>query len=385
MSARQHMDFEQGPIRPPSEAGSFLLRVTRNCPWNKCAFCGTYKGAKFSRRSVEEIKGDIDAAKLMADELLELSHRLGDGGQMTRRLLAHAFEDHSKPDTYRSVASWLARGGETVFLQDANSLMLSTDKLVEVITYLKRKFPHVQRITSYARANTLVSKTPEDYRRLREAGLSRLHVGMESGSDRVLQLIDKGVRSEHLIEGGRRVVEAGFSLCFYIIPGMGGMELSRDNGLESARVVNLVNPGYVRFRSLYLKRGTRLADMVAEGAFTVPNEDDIVREIRLFVENLEGVSTTLVSDHILNLLENIEGKLPEDKDRILAVIDTYLALPEEERLLFQLGRRAGYLSSVEELERPTVKERLREARTQIEGRTTGSFSDFIKEAKKQFV
>ncbi len=379
------LKFEQGPIRPPSEAGSLLIRVTRNCPWNKCAFCYTYKRKKFSRRPVEEVKADIDAAKGIMDRIIELSHQTGDAGQLTQRVFARLMRDPSLNDCYRSVALWMASGADTVFLQDANSIMLSTDKLVEILEHIRSTFPQVTRITSYARANSLASKSVEEFVRLREAGLTRLHVGMESGSDKVLSMIDKGVKARQLIEGGRNVVEGGISLCMYIIPGIGGRALGNEHAVESARVVNAVNPQYVRFRSLYVKRGTPLEDMTADGSFDPPSEDEIVAEIRTFVEHLEGVETTLVSDHILNLLEEVEGTLPEDKEKILGVLDRYLNMSEEDRHLFVLGRRGGILRYLDDLDQPHARAKLTEAKRQIDREIPGGVPEYVSEMKRQFV
>ncbi|MFH1112626.1 MAG: radical SAM protein [Pseudomonadota bacterium] len=381
----QALTFEQGPIRPPSEAGSLLIRVTRNCPWNRCAFCGTYTGKKFSRRSVEEIKADVDAAKAVADRIKEMSWELGEGGAMSRRVLTRVVQDPALPDSFRSVALWQASGGDTVFLQDANSLMLSTVSLLEILNHIRKTFPGVQRITSYARALTLKGKSVEEYKRLKEAGLVRLHVGMESGSDRVLKMIDKGCTARHLIDGGRKVVAAGVSLCLYIMPGIGGVEMSREHALESARVVNAINPGYVRFRSLYVRRRSDLVNLVQEGSFKPPSEDEMVREIRTLIENLDGITTTVVSDHILNLLEEVAGKLPEDKARMLAVIDDYLNLAEEDRLLFQLGRRGGGPATMEDFRQPGVRARLEAARLQIESENPGGLPEYIDSIKMRFV
>jgi hypothetical protein len=381
----QALTFEQGPIRPPSEAGSLLIRVTRNCPWNKCAFCSTYKGRKFSRRSLEEIKTDVDNARAIADEIRELSRQLGDGGVLSRRVLSTILRDATIPDSHRSVAYWMASGGDTVFLQDANSLMLSTETLGDILGHIRLRFPHVQRVTSYARATTLKAKSVDQYLRLREAGLSRLHVGMESGSDRVLAMIEKGAKAEHLIEGGRNVVAAGISLCLYVIPGIGGIDLADEHVRETARVVNAVNPAFLRMRSLYVRRDTPLARMVADGTFSPPDEDAMVREIRQMIELLEGITTTVVSDHILNLLEAVEGKLPEDKPRILATIDEYLNLPDEERVLFQLGRRGGAIRDMNDFSDPEIRQRLESARRQIVAETSGGVSEYIQAMKKRFV
>ena len=379
------LNFEQGPIRPPSEAGSLLLRVTRNCPWNRCAFCSTYKGKKFSRRPVEEILADIDKMASIYKEIKQISWRIGDGGEFTNRVINSVFKDHNLPDSFRSVAYWIASGGETIFLQDANSLMLSTDSLIEILNHIRRNFPQVIRVTSYARASTLKQKTVDEYIRLKECGMSRLHVGMESGSDRVLKLIDKGCKSEQMVEGGNRVVEAGISLCLYVIPGIGGVELSEDHTRETARVINVVNPSFVRLRSLYVRPNTTLASMVEQGKFTTPDEDQVVMEIRDIVERLVNVTTTIVSDHVLNLLEEVEGKLPEEKEKILAVIDQYLKLPDEERLMYQLGRRGGAFRSVNDLYRPGVLSRLEAAKREIEKDMPGGIPDYIQAIKKRFV
>jgi biotin synthase-like enzyme len=379
------LSFEQGPIRPPSEAGSLLIRATRNCPWNRCAFCSTYKRKKFSRRPLEEILADIDKAKAIADRIIAISWKEGDAGRLTRRVLSKVFSDASLSDSFRSVALWMASGGDTVFLQDANSLMLSTESLLKILNRIRESFQQVKRVTSYARAGTLKGKSTEEYRRLREAGLRRLHVGMESGSDLVLKLIDKGARSDQLIEGGRRVVESGISLSLYVIPGIGGVELSQEHVRESARVINSVNPAFVRFRSLYVRRSTPLAEMVEQGRFIPPTEDEIVGEIRGMILLLEGINTTVVSDHVLNLLEEVEGTLPQDKEKMLGIIDRYLNWSEHDRLLFQLGRRGGALRSLNELEQTEVRLQLESAKRQIDEEVSGGISEYIQAIKKRFV
>ncbi|NMC94021.1 MAG: radical SAM protein, partial [Syntrophorhabdus sp.] len=220
--------YEQGVIRPPSEANSLLVRVTRNCPWNQCVFCPAYKGVKFSKRTVEEIKKDIDQ---MAGEY---------GG-------------------YSFVKS--------VFLQDADSLLLSTPDLLEILRYLKQKFPDIKRVTSYARAKTLKRKTVEELKELKEAGLTRIHVGMESGSEKVLKLIKKGITQADIVEGGRRVVDAGISLSEYIMPGIGGKSMSEEHARETARLLNAVQPDFIRVRTFAMHPASPMQKMVEEGTF----------------------------------------------------------------------------------------------------------------------
>ncbi len=333
--------FEQGPIRPPSEARSLLIRVTRNCPWNKCAFCYTYRDTRFERRPVEDIQKDIQTARDMADEIRALSWKLGEGGRVGDATVSRIFDNGVYGDCFRGVAAWLYFGGESVFFQDADSLIIKTDDLVEVLNFLRDKFPQVNRITSYSRSKTAARKSVDEFRRLREAGLTRIHVGMETGYDPLLTFIRKGVTAAEQIEGGKRIVASGISLSEYVMPGLGGTKWSKEHALETARVLNQINPGFIRLRSLQVRRGTALYDMMNEGAFEPLDEEDVVREIRSFIEALEGIESTVVSDHILNLLEEVEGKLPGDKAAMLGVIDRYLALSQEERLVFRLGRRRG--------------------------------------------
>ncbi len=200
--------YEQGPIRPPSEAGSLLFRFTRNCPWNRCAFCPVYKGKQFSRRSVEEIKADVDTAAQIYEELSAFSFSLGQGGDMTREVLEKVFTGRRFNDFDRQIALWRYMGKGSVFIQDANSFVLPASVIVEALEHIRRKIPGIGRITSYARSSTLAKMSAADLRQIREAGLDRIHVGMESGSDRVLALVQKGVDAKRQIVAGRKVIEA---------------------------------------------------------------------------------------------------------------------------------------------------------------------------------
>jgi radical SAM superfamily enzyme YgiQ (UPF0313 family) len=341
--------FEQGPIRPPSEATSLLIRVTRNCPWNKCAFCHTYRGTKFELRSVEEVKTDIQAMRDFADHIVELSWKLGEGGRVNRNVLKQISNHKFHNDFFQTVAVWLYFGGENVFLQDANSLVAKTPDLVAILDFLKEKFPQIKRITTYCRSHTAARKTVSEFDELKKAGLSRIHVGMESGSDDVLALINKGVKAIDHIKAGQNIRQAGIELSEYFMPGLGGAKFTIPHALETARVMNAINPDFIRLRTLHVVPGTELEDLVKSGEFQPLGDEDILREIRMFIENLEVKGSHLVSDHILNLLEELEGTFPEDKPKILSLIKRYFDLSDEERLIFRLGRRSGALRTLDDL------------------------------------
>ena len=311
------MIFEQGPIRPPSEARSLLVRVSRNCPWNRCVFCPAYKGERFEHRTVDEVLEDLDALK----------------------------EYHG--DSPRSA-----------FLQDADPLTTKPDDLIRILAGLRERFPKVERITTYARTQTLRRKPLEDLRRVREAGLNRVHVGLESGSDRVLELIRKGVTQEDHILGGARAKEAGFELSLYVMPGIGGKELTDEHADATARTLARIEPHFTRLRTTAAIPGTPLFDMQEQGEWEPLNDTETVGEIRRMLAGLEGVRTRLESDHISNLLMHLRGDLPDEHGALLAHCDAYLGLPEEDRLLFILGRRTGRLARVEQLDRAGVREEL---------------------------
>ncbi|MBC8429485.1 MAG: radical SAM protein [Dehalococcoidia bacterium] len=221
--------FELGPIRPPSEAYSLLIRVTRNCPWNRCKFCHIYKGKKFELRSVEEIKQEISTIKAIQDKLKETSWKSGYGGRVEE--VAGAVLNNPPNEAFFNVALWLYSGGTSAFLQDANSLIMRTNELAEIIRFLKQTLPSITRVTCYGRSKTAAKKKLEELIQLHQAGLSRLHIGLESGYDPVLQYMDKGVTAAEHIAGGRKIVESGISLCEYVVLGLGGKEMWREQGI----------------------------------------------------------------------------------------------------------------------------------------------------------
>src|SRR5659263_402922 len=199
--------FEQGPIRPPSEAHSLLLRVTRNCPWNRCTFCPVYKGARFSVRPVAHILRDIDAVYEAAQQLRE--------GPWEQALMGPAEGD---PRAWAAARNWGRYGRGQVFLQDTNSLVVDPGDLMAILRHLKARFPEVTRITSYARSSTIANLDAGALADLRGAGLSRIHIGMESGANEVLKMVRKGATQRLHIRAGLKVKAAGMELSEYYMP-----------------------------------------------------------------------------------------------------------------------------------------------------------------------
>ena len=338
--------FGLGPIRPPSEAYSLLIRVTINCPWNRCKFCHIYKGEKFQLRSVEEIKQDITTAKAIQDKIKEISWKSGYGGSVEE--MAGATLNNPPNEAFFNVALWLYAGGTSAFLQDANTLIMRTNELVEVIKFLKQTLPTITRVTSYGRSKTAAKKKLEELIQLQQAGLSRLHIGLESGYDPLLQYMDKGVTAADHIVGGRKIVESGISLCEYVVLGLGGKKMWREHAIETAKVLNQIDPDFIRVRTLTIKQGMPLYEEIENGNFIRATDEEIVEEERLLIEHLDCHSY-FVSDHITNLLQEVEGKLPEDKEKMLASIAKFQSLSPEERANFRVGRRVGIYTDLDDM------------------------------------
>jgi len=339
--------FELGPIRPPSEAYSLLIRATRNCPWNRCQFCPVYKGSKFELRSVEEITKDIEAVNAISEGIKETAWKMGYGDRVKEVATMFANQPQYGQCVYH-VSFWLRTGGKSAFLQDSNSLIMRTPELIQVITFLRKTFPNLNRVTSYGRSHTAARKSLAELKELKDAGLDRVHIGLETGYDPLLAYIEKGCTAKNHIKGGRQVKEAGISLSEYVMPGLGGKKMSQEHARETARVLNEIDPDYIRLRSLQVSPIMPLWNKLQDGDFELQTEDEVAKEIAIFIENLQ-VTSYLKSDHILNLLMEVEGKMPEDKGKCLNIINEYLSLPDEERLNFTLGRRIGLYDRLADL------------------------------------
>nr|CAI78845.1 oxygen-independent coproporphyrinogen iii oxidase [uncultured bacterium] len=344
--------FEQGPIRPPSEAYSLLVRVTRNCPWNRCSFCPVYKGTKFSLRPVDHVKRDIDAVYRHVERLRQLTGERGRIGQDQIDKLAENVE-RQESLAFAAALNWLFGGGlKSVFLQDANSLVIKPHDLVEILTHLRKRFPSVERITSYARSHTVARRKDDDLRAIRDSGLNRLHIGLESGSDEVLKAVSKGCTKQMHVEAGLKARRAGFEVSEYFMPGLGGRALSYAHALESAEALSRINPDFIRLRALAIPNGAPLAEDYRDGRFEKCTDVMVAGELVTFIENLDGISSVVTSDHILNLFSDLEGTLPRDKQAMIAIPRAFLEMPPERQRLYQVGRSLGILSCTGDLEDP---------------------------------
>ncbi len=382
----EKLHYEIGPIRPPSEAFSLLVRFTRNCPWNKCEFCHLYKGKKFERRPVAEIKRDIDTIRRMRDAVQALTVQRGEAPEVSRSLLSELFSDPRYSDAFRSVAAWMYSGAGHVFIQDANSLVMKKDDLAEVLHYLKAALPSVDRITSYGRSQTIAQLfTVEDLLRLREAGLTRLHLGMETASDALLRYMRKGVTKEQHVIAGQRVKQSGIELSEYVMPGLGGKKWWQEHALETADALNSIDPDFIRFRTLKVTRDMILYPKLESGDFLLEEDEEILVELRLLISRLEGITSFVKSDHIMNLLEEVEGRLPEDKEAMLRVIDRYFELSPEQRLVYRMGRRAGLYRSIDNLADKAANGRIREAIRQMEGEEPGSVEKYLSRLLEKYI
>lgn len=373
--------FEQGPIRPPSEAHSLLVRVTRGCSWNRCVFCPVYKGHGFSARDLAEILADLDAVSEVV-ALIERAAQDLNEGEVSRGLLHQIMQSPAMAPA-RPVAWWLFHGGRTVFLQDANALAAPEQKITEVLRGIRSRFPRVDRITSYSQTRTLKRMPPARLEAWREAGLSRVHVGLESGSDTVLALVNKGTDAASHIEAGRRVIASGLHLCCYVMPGLGGEAHSAEHAQETARVLTAIEPSAVRLRSLMVAPHGPLAEMVAAGEHTPLDDVAMVREIRAMLAAMDNVETSIVSDHDLNLLPELEGRLPADLPGLLEICDAFLSLSPLNQNRFIFGRRARMIGRVRDLE--AMGGRIDETAASIGVDLGGSIDEVVQQLRRGMV
>lgn len=275
--------YDTPVFRPPSEARSFILRVTRGCAHNRCTYCNMYRGVPFQLLPDEEISRQIALAAYY-------------GRERVRR----------------------------VFLADGDALVLPTAKLLKILQVLREQFPKLQRVASYAAPRDILSKSEAELRLLREAGLQVLYYGMESGDDATLRAVRKGVSGEEAVEAGRRVTASGLKLSMMIILGLAAKEGSERHALATAEAINIIKPTYLSALCLMLYRGSELLEQYEAGKFDPLSPAGLMQELRLLVEHLElpeDQHCLFRSNHVSNYVQ-LEATLPRDKQRLLGDIDS---------------------------------------------------------------
>jgi len=277
-----------GPIyRPPSEAHSLLIQATVGCPWNKCIFCMVYKnGPKFRIRPVEEIKEDIMKARAA----------MGDGVKR-------------------------------IFFPSGNTILMKTDDLAEICTFSRETFPKLERITIYGSAQYVCQKGIEGMKTLGKAGLSRIHIGLESGDDTVLKRMRKGSTASQQIEAGRIIKASGIELSEYVVLGLGGKDRTKEHMEETVKVLNRIDSDYIRLRTLLPKIDTPLLKLIESGEFELLSPHEILKETYYLIEHLE-VTGIVSSDHYTNYID-VTGKMPADREHLLKAVASALEIDEK--------------------------------------------------------
>ena len=280
------MRYEGDIYRPPSEAYSYLLQLTVGCTHNKCTFCSMYKNKRFHIRQLPDIFEDLEMAR----------------------------------KRYSRVSR--------IFLCDGDALCLLQDKLMAVLERIALLFPECERVSSYGRASDVLRKSPEDLRRLREAGLTMVYLGAESGSPKILEAVNKGVSAEELISGVRRLEDNGIAASVTFISGLGGRKAYEEHAILSGRMLSEMNPSYASLLTLMVEPAAPLYEEIKEGRFELLTPEEVLLETKLFLENTELKGPCVFrSNHASNYL-SLKGNLPEDRASMISELDYALSHPE---------------------------------------------------------
>lgn len=271
------MHYEGMIFRPPSESDSLLVQVTIGCSWNQCTFCDMYTEKKFRIRSMDEIKADLIEGSRWRDRI--------------RR----------------------------IFLCDGDSLVLKTPMLLEILETIRDLYPDLEAVRMYATAKDILRKSHEELCQLQQAGLEMVYIGLESGSDKVLTEVRKGITKAEMIEAGHAVTRAGIRQSISIISGLGGQELSEEHILETADALNQMQPDYVGMLVLHAGNDTHMYQKIAEGTFRLPSAQQVLAEMKLLLEHLELKHCYFTSAHASNYID-VRGRLPQDKEDMLNTI-----------------------------------------------------------------
>lgn len=272
------MRYEGSIYRPPSEAYSLIIQATIGCSHNRCTFCSMYKDKNFRIRPVEETLADIEESR----------------------------------NHYRSV--------NRVFLADGNALAMKTNDLKRILKKIREIMPECERVGIYSSPKDILRKTDEELMELKSLGLTIAYMGLESGSDGILKSIKKGVTSQEMIEAGKKLKGSGIKLSITLISGIGGKAGWKEHALESARVLNEIDPDYLGLLTLLVEPETEMEQQLQKGLFELMGPREVMKETRLLIEKLNLSNCVFRSNHASNYYA-LAGTIPQDRQRLLQEID----------------------------------------------------------------
>ncbi|OPY75566.1 MAG: coproporphyrinogen III oxidase [Syntrophorhabdus sp. PtaU1.Bin058] len=276
------MKYEGAIYRPPSEADSLILQVTIGCSHNKCTFCGSFKEKKFRVRPIEEVREDVEEAKQFARYIRK------------------------------------------VFIADGDALIIPQKRLVPIVRLIKDSFPRLERIGIYGNTKSILKKTVEELKALKELGVGIIYLGVESGDQVTLDRVCKGTTLDKTAEASKRVKDAGIVLSVTVLLGLGGVERSRIHAEETGKFLSRIEPDYVGALSVIVVPGTPLAEEVQKGTFKVPDPYMLLEELAIMIKNTNVTHTYFASNHASNYLP-VKAWLPEEKEKTLKAIEHVLS------------------------------------------------------------
>ncbi|MBP3486125.1 MAG: B12-binding domain-containing radical SAM protein [Oscillospiraceae bacterium] len=289
------LHYSGNVYRPPSEAYSLIVQVTLGCSHNKCAFCNMYKDKKFEIVPIDQVMEDLRWAR----------------------------------QTYSRI--------QRIFLADGDALILPTEHLLRILTYIREEIPECERVAVYASPRSILGKTPEDLRTLRENGLSMAYLGLETGNEALLKKINKGVTVAQQIEAGRKLKDAGLTLSVTAINGLSGTEGWEEHAVDTAHALNAMCPDYIALLTLRIYTGTPMHRWVQEGSLTMPKPMELIRETHRFLQEIDCPGAVFRSNHASNYLV-LAGTLNQDRERLIRQCEDALRGEAPLRKYVELGR-----------------------------------------------
>lgn len=290
------MHYSGAVYRPPSEAYSLIVQVTVGCSHNKCAFCNMYKAKQFSITPIAQVMEDLRWARSKYDRI------------------------------------------ERIFLADGDALILPTEHLLGILDFIRAEIPECERVATYASPRSILGKTPEDLKKLRQAGLSMAYLGLETGNEALLQKINKGVTVAQQIECGRKLKEAGMTLSVTAINGLSGSNGDWEaHAVDTAHALNAMRPDFIALLTLRIYTGTPMAQWIQEGSLVMPQPMELIRETRLFLSEIDCPGAVFRSNHASNYLV-LKGTLNQDREALIAQCDAALRGEAQLRKYVELGR-----------------------------------------------